>query len=78
MASKEFLEQFDSTLLAVFCGQVAREPSMDEAAVKKARALKQEWVTLQTQPTPNYKDEKERQQKRVDLKARMAEFLATI
>jgi hypothetical protein len=77
MARKEFLEQFDSTLLAVFCGQVANEPSVAEATVEKAMELKREWVALQSPPSSDYKEEKHREEKRADLKARMAEFLAT-
>ena len=78
MATKQFLEQFDSTLLAVFCGQVSREPSIDESSVQKAMELKQEWVLLQQAPASDYKEEQQRNQKRAELKSRMAEFLATI
>jgi hypothetical protein len=78
MATKEFLEQFPSPLLAVMCGDVAREPAMGEATIQRAIELKREWVLLQQPPASNYKEEEQRQKKRADLKSRMAHFLASI
>lgn len=79
MPSKKELEKLNHIELAVICGKVADDPKgYAEQDATRARALRHEWVKLQTPPEFALKDE---QKKRLQLAAwrqRVAEFLAGI
>ena len=60
------------------CQQVADSPSVDPFTAEKARALKLEWVRLQTPPATTLEEEKRLEAQRESLKKRMADFLAAV
>lgn len=68
----------ETTLLAVLCGKVAEEPSLDESTREKARHLKVEWAGLQNPPSSNLLEEQERNTKRQENHRKMTEFLADL
>jgi hypothetical protein len=74
MLKKKDLEALHPTTLAVLCQKLA-EVSSDAPTAAKCRELKAEWVRLQTPPSMNLKEEREKDAKRWDLRNRIVEFL---
>jgi hypothetical protein len=72
------LEGKSLTELAVLCGGVASNPGADSATVKKAHALRLEWVRLQHLPHPALalKESQQLEAQRESLRKRMVEFLS--
>jgi hypothetical protein len=73
MASRTELETLNSTLLAVLCEKVAAVSDAPTAAV--ARALRNEWAALQSPPSTNLKEEREKDEQRLDNRNLMLDFL---
>jgi hypothetical protein len=69
------LETKDLTELAILCGKVAGKPSTDRETVKRAYALRLEWVRLQRLPIPALEEQPRAEAQQQSLKKRMAEFL---
>jgi hypothetical protein len=68
----------NATLLSVLCTKVSEDSSLDEETKEKARNLKTEWVSLQNAPSPNLREEGERDAKREQNRRKMAEFLSDL
>lgn len=81
MASKEDLERFHITNLAVQCQQAADNHTLDDITRAKGAALKLEWVQLvqrETPAPPDFKTHEKIQAEKVALKARMVELLVMV
>ena len=78
MLTKEELAGKSATELAVLCQRIADNPSDYYTSIANdAKALKLEWVRLQTSPNPDYEKQKTIEAEKLALKTRMVEFLAS-
>jgi hypothetical protein len=74
MLHRKELEALHPTTLAVLCQKLA-DVSSDDAVAVKCRALKTEWVSLQSPPSMSLKEEREKDAKRWSLRNRMIDVL---
>jgi hypothetical protein len=73
MACRKELETLNSKLLAVLCEKVATVSDAPTAAT--ARALRNEWASLQSPPSTSLKEERVKDEQRMDNRNMMLDFL---
>jgi hypothetical protein len=79
MPTKKGLDSMGATKLAVLCRKVAENPSLYSApGSAKALKLMLEWNRQQTPPAQSHKQQQAIEEKKINLKKRMAEFLTGI
>jgi len=79
MPTKDELGKLGNTQLAVLCSKVSEsDNNYTEQSASKARDLKQEWVSLQTPPEPQLKDQQKKEAQLASWRTQAIEFLAGI
>jgi hypothetical protein len=76
--TKEGLERFGPTMLAVLCGKVAESPSAGYVEADQAWELKRDWAKLVRPPSMDLREQQALEAEIVKWKRKAVSFLAAV